>query len=109
MPTISPYLSILTVALMIAFSTVNAKSQDLRIFGPGGPEPAIQEAASQFGDANGIKVTVTAGPTGKWIDAAKAEADLIYSGSETMITDFIDAMGGALLAETINTSVHQLC
>ena len=44
---------------------------------------------------------MTAGPTPKWIDAAKADADLIYSGSETMMTDFIEAMGGELVAATV--------
>jgi accessory colonization factor AcfC len=86
----------------IAFfgSTAGAAGQNLRIYGPGGPEPAIREAAAQFGPAHGIKIDVTAGPTGKWIEAAKADADLIYSGSETMMTDFIDAMSGELVAAT---------
>src|SRR5262245_37548092 len=76
-------------------------AQDLRIYGPGGPEPAIREAARQFAAAHGIEIAVTAGPTGRWIDAAKADADLIYSGSETMMTDFVDAMGGELVAATV--------
>jgi len=88
-------------ATLFAASTVDSASQDLRIYGPGGPEPAIREAAAQFGSAHGIKIDVTAGPTGKWIDAAKADADLMYSGSETMMTDFLDAMGGELIAATV--------
>ena len=76
-------------------------AQDLRIYGPGGPEPAIREAARQFGAAHGIDIVVTAGPTGQWIGGAKADDDLIYSGSETMMTDFIDAMGGELVAATV--------
>ena len=89
----------LTVAL--ADPTSMAAAQDLRIYGPGGPEPAIREAAQQFGAARGIQIAITAGPTGKWIDRAKADADLIYSGSETMMTDFLDAMGGELVAATV--------
>jgi accessory colonization factor AcfC len=73
----------------------------LKIFGPGGPEPAIREAARQFGAEHGVKIEVTAGPTGKWIETAKTDADLIYSGSETMMSDFIDAMGGELLAASV--------
>src|SRR5215470_3678907 len=87
-------------ALVLASSIGAAVAQNLRIYGPGGPEPAIREAARQFGAAHGINIDVTAGPTGKWIDAAKADADLIYSGSETMMTDFVDAMGGELVAAT---------
>jgi Bacterial extracellular solute-binding protein len=41
------------------------------------------------------------GPTAQWIAQAKGDADLIYSGSETMMTDFIEAMGGELLPETV--------
>ena len=89
----------MTVALANPIST--SAAQDLRIYGPGGPEPAIREAARQFGAAHGIDIAITAGPTGRWIDAAKADADLIYSGSETMMTDFLNAMGGELVAATV--------
>jgi accessory colonization factor AcfC len=101
MQTIPPPLSALLILAVVFANLIDAaRAQDLRVYGPGGPEPAIREAARQFGATHGIKVDVTAGPTGKWIDAAKADADLIYSGSETMMTDFIDAMGGELVATT---------
>jgi len=98
-PTFLSALSMIVVALAGLVDATEA--QDLRIYGPGGPEPAIREAARQFGAAHGIKVDVTAGPTGRWLEAAKADADLVYSGSETMMTDFLEAMGGALVAETV--------
>jgi len=79
----------------------SAWAQDLKIYGPGGPEPAIREAAAQFGAAKHVKVDVTSGPTAQWIAQAKTDADLIYSGSETMMTDLIEAMGGELLPETV--------
>jgi accessory colonization factor AcfC len=78
-----------------------ASAQDLRVYGPGGPEPAIRQAAEQFGASRGIKIAVTAGPTSKWIAQAKADADLIYSGSETMMTDLVEQMGGEVLPETV--------
>ena len=37
-------------------------------------------------------VIVTAGPTPKWIKDAKANADLIFSGSEVMMSSFITAI-----------------
>src|SRR5215470_772150 len=102
MQTILSFLSALAmVAMVFVNSGGTAKAQDLRIYGPGGPEPAIREAASQFGAARGIKIDVTAGPTDKWLNAAKVDADLIYSGSETMMTDFVDAMGGELVAASV--------
>ena len=64
-------------------------AETLHVYGPGGPLPAMKEAAAVFGKAHGITVDVTAGPTPQWIDRAKADADLIFSGSEVMMSDFI--------------------
>ncbi|HEY3586429.1 MAG TPA: extracellular solute-binding protein [Myxococcaceae bacterium] len=91
-----PWLSLLAVV-----GSTTGAGQELRVYGPGGPEPAIREAAAQFGAAHGVKVVVTAGPTAKWIAQAKADADVVYSGSETMMTDFLDQMGGELLPATV--------
>jgi len=68
----------------------------LNVYGPGGPAPAMKEAASAFEKKTGIKVAVTAGPTPKWIDQAKADADIVYGGSENMMTDFVGAMEGRI-------------
>ena len=96
----------LMVGLMFsAFSLIsmgNAIGQDaLRIFGPGGPAPAMKEAAAAFEKKGGVSVEVTAGPTSAWIDKAKQNADVIYSGSETMMTDFTVAMEGRIIEQTI--------
>src|SRR5215468_8896581 len=88
-------------AIFGALASLPASAEDLHVYGPGGPEPAIREAAAQFGAAHGIKVVVTAGPTAKWLAQAKADADDIYSGSETMMTDFVEQMGGELLPATV--------
>lgn len=61
----------------------------LRAYGPGGPAPAMREAAKVFGDKKGIRVDINAGPTPKWKDQAMQNADLIFSGSEYMMTDFV--------------------
>lgn len=74
-----------------------ARAQDtLHVYGPGGPAPAIKEAAAAFEKQSGIKVEVTAGPTSQWIEKAKSDADIIYSGSETMMTDFVVALDGRI-------------
>jgi len=59
------------MSVVSADSVGTARAQDLRIYGPGGPEPAIREAAGQFGAAHGIKIEVTAGPLGKWIEVCR--------------------------------------
>lgn len=72
-------------ALFCSSSTVFA---DINVYGPGGPAPAMKAAAEAFSRSSGVKVTVVSGPAEKWKDKAKGDADLIYSGSEAMMTDF---------------------
>lgn len=83
---------------MCAFAAItSAHAQDaLLVYGPGGPAPAMKEAAAAFEKKTGIKIEVTAGPTPQWVDKAKKDADIIYSGSETMMTDFVQALGGSI-------------
>jgi len=76
----------------ITLSQVTLAQETLFVYGPGGPAPAMKEAAVAFEKTTGVKVEVTAGPTPKWLDKAKTDADLIFSGSETMMTDFVYAM-----------------
>jgi accessory colonization factor AcfC len=76
----------------------------LRAYGPGGPAPAIREAAKVFGEQKGIKVEITAGPTQAWKDQATKDADLIFSGSEYMMTEFVQRdLPGLIDISTIRT------
>jgi len=80
-------------SLLLSAPFASAQSGEvLHMYGPGGPAPAMQEAAEAFGKANDIKIEVVAGPTGKWLEKAKADADLIYSGAEYQMTDLSRAM-----------------
>ena len=73
----------------------------LFVYGPGGPAPAIKDAAAVFGRAHHINVVVTAGPTPKWLTAAKANADVVYSGSENMMTDFQTQMADSIVPNSV--------
>lgn len=96
-------LSHLLAAATLSMAAGAVLAQDtLYVYGPGGPAPAMKEAAAAFGKENGLKVEVTAGPTPSWIDKAKQNADVIFSGSETMMTDFSVAMEGRIVEKTIN-------
>lgn len=76
----------------------------LRAYGPGGPAPAMREAAKVFGEKKGIKVEIAAGPTPSWKDQAMKDADLIFSGSEYMMTDFVQKdLPGLIDTSTIRT------
>jgi len=76
----------------------------LRIYGPGGPAPAMKELAQAFSAKRKVAVEVTAGPTPVWKEKALKDADLIFSGSEYMMTDFIQKdLPGLLKPDAVHT------
>lgn len=89
------------LALGIATAGAASAAEPLHVYGPGGPYPAVKEAAAVFGKAHGIDVDVIAGPTGKWLEQAKGNADVIFSGSEGMMSDFVTALGGQIDAKAV--------
>lgn len=90
--------------VILAVLAPKAHAETLHVYGPGGPAPAMKEAAEVFGKKHSIDVEVTAGPTDSWLDKAKADADVIYSGAEYMMTDFVRALSGATEGGAIDES-----
>ena len=83
--------------LLLGFAALQAQAGTVRVYGPGGPLPAMKEAVAAFNAAHpGTMVEITAGPTPAWIEKARADADVIYSGSEVMMADFASALGDKL-------------
>ena len=87
-------LLLLAIAVVtgLALSRPAIAAQPLYVYGAGGPLPAMKEAAAIFGKEHGVHVVVIAGPTPKWIKKAQSNADLVFSGSEVMMSNFIAAM-----------------
>ncbi|EKS72698.1 extracellular solute-binding protein [Burkholderia sp. SJ98] len=56
----------------------------------------MKEAAATFQKRTGITVNVTAGPTTGMERQARKDADIVYSGFETMKSNFLDAMSAQL-------------
>ena len=77
---------------------VRAPAETLFVYGPGGPLPAMKDAAAAFERAHGVVVQVTGGPTPPWLERARNDADVVFSGAENMMTDYIkqlaDTAGG---------------
>jgi accessory colonization factor AcfC len=94
----------LVLALLVIASPLSSAraGEVVRAYGPGGPAPAMKEAAEAFSNARGVRVEVTAGPTDKWIGQARQDADVVFSGAEYMMTDFVKAMEGRIAEETID-------
>ena len=87
-----PGLSFLAACCLLASGVPGQAAETLHVYGPGGPLPAMKEAAAAFSQAHGITIDVVAGPTPQWLDRARTDADLVFSGSETMMSDFIAAL-----------------
>lgn len=83
-----------------AFSISSRAAEPLHVYGAGGPAPAMKAAAAAFSKQTGIEVDVTAGPTGQWENAARSDGDLIYSGSEDMMSGFIALFGDEIVASS---------
>jgi accessory colonization factor AcfC len=64
----------------------------------------MREAATVFGGKKKIRIEINAGPPGTWKDRAMQDADLIFSGSEYMMTDFVQKdLPGLIDPPTIRT------
>lgn len=91
----------LLFAVTLALSAP-AGAEVLNVYGPGGPAPAMMEAAKVYRAQTGTDVRIVSGPTKEWIGKAKADADLVYSGAEHMMTDFVREMEGRIDEQTID-------
>lgn len=83
----------------------SAQEKTLKAYGPGGPLGPMKECAEIFSKKNNIKVEVVAGPTPKWIEQAKQDADIIFGGAEYMLTEFVQKYPG-IVDEKTRTSLY---
>lgn len=92
---LSTSLWIAALAAVCSTPSAAAETDAINVYGPGGPAPAMMEAAKTFGAARRISVNVVAGPTPQWVEKAKADADVVFSGAENMMSDYAKALPGA--------------
>lgn len=86
------------VAVLLTAYAAGAYAADrvtLHVYGPGGPAPAMKEAAQAFSALGQAEVQVVAGPTPQWVEKARQDADVVFSGAENMMSDFARAMPGS--------------
>lgn len=84
----------------------SAQTDTLYVYGPGGPQAAIEECAKIFSKKMLIPVKVIAGPETKWIDQAKQNADVVFGGAEYMLTQFRMQHPG-LIDSTTRTELYK--
>ncbi|MBR0681709.1 solute-binding protein [Roseomonas eburnea] len=81
----------LLVAALTAPALARAQAPaPIRCFGPGGPAPAMRVAAEAFRASQGIPVEIIAGPTPQWAGRVAGEADLVFTGAEYMMDEFLE-------------------
>ena len=79
------------VIILLLTGALFSKAQEtdtLFVYGPGGPQAAIDECAKNFSKKMSVPVKVIAGPETKWIEQAKQNADVVFGGAEYMLTQF---------------------
>lgn len=82
------------ILLGLMFSVIGSfLSAEVLVYGPGGPAPVLKELAGMFNKQSGKQITIIAGPTSAWMKDAKINADIIYSGSSTMMDTFSNILG----------------
>jgi accessory colonization factor AcfC len=92
---------LLACMLLLGTFTQDKAADVLYVYGPGGPAPAMQAAAAEFSKEHGIQVQVTPGPTPKWAADLPRNGDVVYSGSEAMMSDFISQFSGLLESSSV--------
>lgn len=88
----------LAALVLLAATAVSAFPDEpatVHVYGPGGPAPAMKEAAKLFEERTKTRVEVVAGPTPQWVEKARGDADVVFSGAENMMSDFARALPGA--------------
>lgn len=78
-----------------------SQSDTIFVYGPGGPYPVIQKIADNFEKLYNKKIVVTKGPLKNWKADAIEKADLIYRGSEDMMSDFMTEFSSVMDNSTI--------
>lgn len=89
------------LAALLLATSCPAAAGTIHAYGPGGPGPAMKEVAKAYERKTGTKVMVTAGPASEWLAKAKANGDILFSGSENMMTDFQRKLGPLVASDTI--------
>jgi accessory colonization factor AcfC len=82
-------------------TTADQPTAALNVYGPGGPLPAMKDAAATFGWEHHLQVNVVGEPPPNWLRKARQDADIIFSGSEDMMTNLEVDMRGAIDPSTI--------
>jgi accessory colonization factor AcfC len=98
----------LLVAAILAFGVIaacHAQATPLKLYGPGGVDSLMKECAAMFEAKTGIKVTVTTGPESDWLESAKADGDLFFGGTESIMSEVVTRLPG-VIDESTRTSIY---
>ncbi|MGL4563611.1 MAG: substrate-binding domain-containing protein [Brevinema sp.] len=81
------------LGFLLLILTTPLFSKTINVYGPAGPNYPLKEVGEKFFEKTGVMVNVVGGPTDRWAAEALKNADLIYSGSESMMDVLADQFG----------------
>ncbi|RDU64623.1 hypothetical protein CQA53_07670 [Helicobacter didelphidarum] len=82
--------------LTFAFLFASQLYAEIFIYGPGIPTPPITKLAQKYEANTKQKIVLQTGPTNLWLENAKKNADIVFSGSTEMMDGFINLMPNKL-------------
>ena len=75
----------------------------VKLYGAAGPAAAMKDAATEFSKRNpGVDLQLQAGPPQQWLLQAREDADLLFSGSASMMTELTWAMEGRIVEDSVS-------
>jgi accessory colonization factor AcfC len=94
-----------TVMSTMFCASLHAQEKVLKLYVPGGVDGVVKECADMFAKTSGVRVEVTTGQESKWIGQARQESDLIFGGTESIMSDLISKYPG-LIDEATRTHLY---
>ncbi len=94
--------TLLTFGILIAFGAVGAQAEEtLRLYGPLGTSPAIEEAAIAFAARANIDLEVVTGPVSQWNEKAGADGDLVFCAGDFVLSDLVRSEDAVVDARSV--------
>jgi accessory colonization factor AcfC len=94
-------LSFALISMTAVAATEPSAQEVLHVYGSEGPFPPMHEATQVFGEKNKIKTDVVSGPTEKWLDKAKSDADVIFASAAFMMSGFVRLKELQIVPDTV--------
>lgn len=91
------------ILLVSFFAMSGAWAEVVKVYGAGDSSPPYKDAAAIFEKQTGHKVIFVVGPAAIWLNEARQDADFIFGGSHSMLSQLAVQMGEQLPLADVHT------